>query len=271
MNHSSIHRLILASACCILTALLLSGCGSAEKSGGGSQKSEAKEAHDNHGAVASGATYQEGQGVALLEETSRSLGLELAEVAEHSVWPGIPLTAQIYRAASEVSRTYGKERQGNAYATALISPELASQLKMGQKLTFVTKNGTKAAREGIIWKIDTVQTSVLGRAEALLELPDANLSLAVGAFVEAQALVGVAPQKLTSIPKSAVLETSMGKYAFVKNGRHLLRTEIKTGGQNNNYIEVTEGLYEGDTIVVKPVEALYMIELRETKGGGHCH
>jgi hypothetical protein len=30
-------------------------------------------------------------------------------------------------------------------------------------------------------------------------------------------------------------------------------------------------LLEGDTVVTRPVQTLYLIELRATKGGGHSH
>lgn len=291
MNHSSIYRLILTTGFCILTTILFTSCGQKEKSGAGSQESESHnapedkpaaekpaaeskesaEGHDDHGSEAAGASYQEGKGIALLEETKKSLGLELAEVAEQSIWPNVRLTAQIYRSASEASRTYGHERQGNAYATSLVSQEMADQLKPGQKFAFVCKNSADANHEGVVLKIDRAQVPILGKAEALLELPDPDQSLAVGAFVEAEAPIGSAPQKMLSIPHSALLETSTGTYAFVQNGGFLLRTEIKTGARSKDTIEVTEGLYEGDTIAVKPVEALYLIELRTTKGGGHSH
>lgn len=273
MNHSSIHRLILTTGFCILTTLLFTNCGRKENAGVVSQnpEEEGKGGHDDHGSEAAGATYQEGKGIALLEETKKSLGLELADVGEQSVWPKVSLTAQVYRAASEASRTYGHERQGNAYATALVSQEMAVQLKPGQKFTFVCKNSADANHEGVVLKIDQAQVAILGKAEALLELPDPDQSLTVGAFVEAGVPIGSAPQKMLGIPHSALLETSTGTYAFVQNGGFLLRTEIKTGARNNDTIEVTEGLYEGDTIAVKPVEALYLIELRATKGGGHSH
>jgi hypothetical protein len=236
-----------------------------------SESRESTGGHEDHGAEAAGATYQEGKGIGLSEETRKSLGLELMEVGEREMWPSQTLTAQVYRSAAEASRTYGREREGNAYATALISKELATQFKPGQKLTFFSKDVADASHDGLIWKIDMAQVSVLGKAEALLELPDPDRSLAVGTFIEAQVPIGTTPQKWVSIPRSAVLETSTGSYAFVQNGSFLLRTEIKTGALTHEYIEITDGLYEGDTIAVKPVETLYLIELRATKGGGHCH
>jgi hypothetical protein len=284
MKYSSIHRFILNSIYLLLSSLLIIGCGEKHKDEDNhdhgnapavektaAESKESGGAHDDHGAETAGATYQEGKGISLLEETKKSLGLELAEVGEQSVWPMVKLTAQVYRSAAEPSKIYGPERQGYAYATALISKETVTQLKSGQKLSFAPKDSQDSNHEGIIQRIDMAQIPVLGKAEALLQLPDTDHSLTVGAFIEAQVPIGQAPQKLISIPRSALLETSTGTYAFVQNGSFLLRTEVKTGAQNNEYIEITEGLYEGDTIAVKPVETLYLIELRSTKGGGHCH
>jgi len=227
---------------------------------------EPAESHD-HASAGEGASYEEGKGITLSKETEESLGLELTEVEEKPIGSRHKLTAQVYRSATEASRKHGPERQGRAYATALIAKEVASQIRVGQKLTILSKEGP---REGTIWKIDLAQVPIIGKAEALLEVTDSG-SLAVGDFIEAELPIGPAGQKVVSIPLAAVLETSTGKFAFVRNGSCLLRTGIKTGAQDRDHIEVTDGLYEGDTIAVKPVEALYLIELRATKGGGHCH
>lgn len=219
----------------------------------------AADPHD-HGSEAAGASFQEGKGIALLDETKQAIGLELAEVTEQALQPSLNLTAQVYRAATESSRIYGQEQTGYAYATALVSPEAGAQLQPGQKFAL-----------GTVWKVDQTQLPVLGQVEVLLALPNAEKNLAVGAFIEVKIPLGTASQKVVSIPRTAVLQTATGTFAFVKNAGFLLRTEIKTGAENQEIVEVTEGLYEGDTIAVKPVEALYLIELRSTKGGGHCH
>jgi hypothetical protein len=46
---------------------------------------------------------------------------------------------------------------------------------------------------------------------------------------------------------------------------------VRTGAESSEYIEITDGLYAGDIVVSNPVEMLYLIELRATKGGGHSH
>lgn len=225
----------------------------------------------NHGAEAVGASYVEGKGIELIEETEKSIGLKLVEVGEESLWPEHVLNAQVYRAAGEASRKFGGERAGFAYATALIPKELAATLRLGQKIRCRSKENGDAILTGTVWKVDPAQVGIMGQAEALLELADPNQSLSVGTFVEAEAVLGSKASKVPGIPLSAVLTTATGSFAFVKNGDYLLRTEIKTGLKNQEFVEVTDGLYEGDTVAAEPVEALYLIELRATKGGGHCH
>ena len=87
--------------------------------------------HHDHGEEAAGARYAEGKGIALLDETKKAIGLELAEAEEREIAPIVPLEAQVYRAANEPSRP-GGEQSGSAYATALVSPALADNLKGGE-------------------------------------------------------------------------------------------------------------------------------------------
>jgi hypothetical protein len=107
--------------------------------------------------------------------------------------------------------------------------------------------------------------------EAILQIPDPRNTLKVGEFVSGSVVESGAEETVLTIPRSAVLETATGKFAFVQNGDYLLRTPITTGAENTDYAEITDGIYAGDVVATKPVETLYLIELRATKGGGHSH
>lgn len=250
---------------CLYLSVSLIGC--REKS---SDQAVSEKEHD-HGAEGEGATYQEGKGILLMKETEEALGVEILDLTEQMIQSKIHLTAQIYRSASESSKKQDGEKQGNAYATSLISPEIATKLTTKTKLHLLNSPINPSTLSGSLWKIVLAQDSGLEKSELLLEIPDADKTLAVGQFVEVNLLPDLAPTKKLAIPHSARLKTSTGSFAFVKNGEFLLRTEIKTGIENEEWIEILEGLYEGDQLAIKPVEALYMIELRATKGGGHCH
>lgn len=242
-------------------AAVLAGCGpkAAERSGeaGG---------HGHDGEVA-GADYAEGKGIALIDETSKAIGLELVEAEERSIVPVVPLEAQVYRAAREPSRV-GGEQTGFAYATALLNPALAEKLEGGEPATLSTRD---AGYDATVWMIDPVSKEAVNSVEAILRIPDPQNTLSVGAFVSGSVKESGAEQTVLTVPRSAVLETATGRFAFVRNGRHLLRTPVTVGAENAEYAEIIEGIYSGDVVAANPVETLYLIELRATKGGGHSH
>jgi hypothetical protein len=223
--------------------------------------------HHHHGQESAGARYAEGKGITLLDETKEAIGLELAEAEERKLAPVLPLEAQVYRAANEPTRP-GGEKTASAYATALVSLELAEKLKGGESGTFKTDDARYQAR---VWRIDLVSKDAVNSVEAILQIPDPGNTLAVGEFLSGSITEAGTEATVLTIPRSAVLETATGKFAFVQNGDYLLRTAVDTGVESPEYIEITDGLYPGDIVATKPVETLYLVELRLTKGGGHSH
>lgn len=262
-------KTILFYFLCSLSILTTVSCSKSEENKN-LQDNLSEETHAHEEPKGEGAIFQEGKGILLSNETQKAIGLELAEVKEETIQTDLSVTAQIYRTASETSRKHGRERSGFAYATAMLSPEMTRQITQGQKVIF--NLGEKdAPQEGIIWKLDETQLSLLEKIEILFELPDPKASLSVGDFIKIKISSTVASRKVLTIPNTAILEAATGTFAFVQNGDHLLRTETKIGTKGQNSSEIIDGLYEGDTLAVKPVEALYLIELRAVKGGGHCH
>jgi hypothetical protein len=259
---------LLAGAVC----LGLAACGptqpehSADDGHGHGETGEHGDHHD-HGEEAGGARYAEGKGITLLDETKKAIGLEVAEAEEREIAPIVPLEAQVYRAANEPSRP-GGEQSGSAYATALVNPALAEKLKGGEPATMTADNKSYQAR---IWRIDPVTKDAVNNVEVILQIPDPENTLRIGEFLSGSVTQSGAQQTALTVPRSAVLETATGKFAFVENGDYLLRTPVSTGAESTDYFEITDGLYEGDIVAGNPVETLYLIELRATKGGGHSH
>jgi hypothetical protein len=259
---------LLAGAVC----LSLAACGSkqpehsAEDGHGHGEGGERGDHHD-HGEEAAGARYAEGKGITLLEETKKAIGLELAEAVEREITPIVPLEAQVYRAANEPSRPDG-EQSGSAYATALVNPALAEKLKGGDPATLMADDRSYQAR---IWRTDAVTKDAVNNVEVILQMPDPENTLRIGEFLSGFVTQSGAQQTALTVPRSAVLETATGKFAFVENGDFLLRTPVSTGAESTDYIEITDGLYAGDIVASNPVETLYLVELRATKGGGHSH
>lgn len=201
--------------------------------------------------------FKAGKGVLLPEETRKAIGLEIVEVNEEKLIPQVTTQAEIYRAAND-----------SAYALALspVKADVARQINVGQPVN-LQPLGDSVPIRGKVIGLDSHGESFLGQTEVLLEVPDATKTYSIGTLFTVTFDVGEA-KSVTVVPKSAMLSASEGPFVYVVNGQHFLRTLIKIGGQNKDWIEVVDGLFSGDKIVSRPVETLWMTELRAVKGGG---
>jgi multidrug efflux pump subunit AcrA (membrane-fusion protein) len=216
-------------------ALLLSGCG---KSGETAAKSE----HGEGGAE--GVAFKEGRGLTFTPEIVKAIELEVREAEERPIAGELRLTGQVFRTVPDV------------LASVSLSPADAALL---QKQTFT---GAKLVR------VDRGGESANGRVDAVFALDRAPAPV-VGDFVSL--VLQAAPRTVLTVPRSALLDSAGGIFVYVVNGEFYLRTPVKVGARSADFVEITEGLYAGDSVVVTPVEQLRLIELRLTKGGGHSH
>lgn len=74
----------------------------------------------------------------------------------------------------------------------------------------------------------------------------------------------------TAVPLSALLRTVRGDFIYVANGAWFLRTPVVTGAADATHVEIKDGLYEGDTIVIRGVRALSLAEIQALNGGVGC-
>lgn len=82
--------------------------------------------------------------------------------------------------------------------------------------------------------------------------------------------VFAASAAVPAIPAEALLRTVKGDFVYVANGDWFLRTPVKTGAATTTHFEITDGLYEGDTIVIKGVRGLSLAEIQALNGGVGC-
>ena len=212
-----------------------------------------------------GASFKEGSGIQMGSKTKESIGLKTVEVEDRTTRRDIRFTAQVYREAREISQNQG-EPSGFAYASAWVDGTTADQLSTGTTLLIDGVNKTT----GIVMRADRTMVESGGPVEILIQIHDNVQVWKIGTFAYASS-VSDEGAAVTMIPISAVLETAYGPFAYVANGAFFTRTEISLGARYGDHIEITDGLYSGDEVVAQPVETLYLIELRATKGGGHSH
>jgi len=257
-------------ACGLIVAALATGCGrktanapksDAEKKLAGDGKAEAhKEGDgDKHGkeekgkdakgdehdaAEKAGVVFKEGRGLQLSPEIIKALGLTTVEAADRPLTTVANIGAQVFSTKPHV------------LATASMSKEEAERLEKqsftGAKITRVDRTGTSATKlVEVVFAVERTPAPQLGDFVTL-------------------ALAGE-PKTALAVPKSAILDSAKGTFAYVVNGEFYLRTAVKLGARSADHVEITDGLYAGDMVVVSPVDQLWLAELRLTKGGGHSH
>ena len=106
-----------------------------------------------------------------------------------------------------------------------------------------------------------------GHGVQLTKTARAFISLETGE-VASRAVSG--SSEVTAIPASALLRTVKGDFVYVANGEWFLRTPVVIGATDASHVEIKDGLYEGDTIVVKGVPGLSLAEIQALNGGVGC-
>ena len=239
--------------CCqfIFIAVAITACGKRESS-------EIKKEE------AVGVTFKAGKGLRISDETKKILSLEIVETSAQKLAAEFTASVQVYGHGDSFSEM--SPDGTNAYATGFINAEQAHQVKSEQAVALHLAAHPESTIQGKVVRLDPFTESALHQTEALIEIPDDRRQFTIGTTLEA---VFTAQEALTVtvIPRSAVLKTSEGAFAYVVNGDYFFRTAIKTGAENADFVEVKEGLYSGDQIVKQPVLTLWIAELQAIKGG----
>jgi hypothetical protein len=199
-------------------------------------------------------SFKEGKGLSLSEETRRFIGLEIAEVSERKLAGQVTTEVQVYQTASN-----------SIHASGLISREQAKLLQPGQSALLETKDGKSG--NGKLVRVDEQIQSASGQAELIVEISGAQY--ARGTFLTAT-FSAAKKETVTVIPRSALLRAAEGDFVYAVNGDHLTRTAVKVGADSGDFVEIMDGLYSGDKVAVKPVQTLWLTELRFVKGGAAC-
>lgn len=228
----------------LFAALALAGC--QPKSG----ESAAGEA-----SVEIGPKYSAKSGLHVPDDTRRSLGLKTVEVTEQKVPAALDVQLRVYHEGEE-----------SILASATVTPDEAKPLKRGQAV-HARANGANLI--GSVTSVDDRLQKATGMAEVLVELARTNGAASVGAFLSASVALE-SEATVVSIPRAALLECSDGHSVYTVSGESFVRTSVKVGAMAGDLVEIKDGLYAGDQVVLQPVMSLWMTELAAVKGGQAC-
>ncbi len=268
----------------LTTALVFAGCGHKEDDHhdhghghghghGDGHDSDAHEAHGKgagHGPAGGGpaasASFQAGKGILLTEETRKLLDVEAAVVTQQKLANQIRLTVQVFGEKHHHLLNPEDHTGCDVHGSGFVAHEVASDVKTGQPVQVL--RGTNRPIGGVVLAVQ--KALALGETEVVVGFSNATGALLSGEFVPARIPL-VSEEAVLTIPQSALLRTSEGAFVYVVNGEAYLRTAVKVRAEADGWVEVVEGLSPGVRVVTRPVETLWLIELRATKGGGHSH
>ena len=131
----------------------------------------------------------------------------------------------------------------------------AIKLKIGMPAEVMTEVLKGTVFEGDIKLINPRIDVQTGTVKVTVEVLDESLSLKPGMFVEVRIAIGMKENVLV-IPRKAILYKQNKTYVFVLNRNQAFQREVLLGLLEEDHVEVTSGLNEGEVIVVIGVEGL---------------
>jgi len=247
----------------LIAGSLLAGCGHKEGDGHDHGK-EASHGHQEESP--SGASFKPAKGVIVTEETRRLLGLEVADFTERKLPNQIQLTVQVFGEKHHHLPDQVGHAGCDVHGSGFLVANTAAVVKAGQPVNVF--KGPDSELGGVVLAVQ--KAPALGESEIIIGVSNAATTLKPGEFVPARInLPG--DEAVAAVPQSALLRTSEGTFVYAVNGDAYFRTAVKTGREADGWVEITDGLFAGDRVVTQPVQTLWLIELRATKGGGHSH
>lgn len=251
-----IAALVLSSAMAALVIL----CGCQQKH---AQTDDSADEHHNHDHPAEeGVTFKEGKGLHVPPETAQFIGLLIEEVGEKAIGSSINFNGHVYQHSSA-----GKGNDREALASGYISASNAALLKAGQEAKI--NSSSDGGFEGQVLRIDSNGKTNSSRVEVLVGIKDPEGKLTVGSLINAT--LSLSKEKNgTVVPQEAILRTAEGNFVYTLSGDRFVRAPVKVGGRDASHVQITDGLYAGDQVVVRPVMTLWLAELQSIRGGQAC-
>lgn len=233
---------------------LLAGCG---------HKEDSAQAHEEE--APAGASFKAGQGVSLTDETRKILGVQSDDVAERKLPKELRFTVQVFGEKHHPSGNPQDHSGCDVQGSGVLPTDAAAVVRAGQSVQL--RHGTNAPLIGVVLAVQPALSP--GESEIVVGVSNAMALLKPGEFVAASlSLPG--GEAVMAVPQAAVLRTVEGAFVFAGNGGAYARTAVKTGAEADGFVEITDGLLAGDQMVTNGVAALWLVELRATKGGAGC-
>jgi membrane fusion protein, multidrug efflux system len=131
-----------------------------------------------------------------------------------------------------------------------------TEVKKGQNVLLTNYTLPGDTLKGTVTELSPAISTETRTFSGIIDVDNPELKLRPGMFVKAD-IVTAEKDSTIVIPKDIIMSGNRGKYVFVV-GRNSAADDrwITTGIENQNFVEVLEGLQENDRLIVKGFETL---------------
>lgn len=131
-----------------------------------------------------------------------------------------------------------------------------SEVKLGQEVLVTNYTIVEDTLTGVVSELSPMISSETRTFSGKLLINNPDLKLRPGMFVKTD-IITAQKDSVIVIPKDIILSGNRGKYVFVV-GRNSAADDrrITTGIENQDYVEITEGLAKNDRLIIKGFETL---------------
>lgn len=134
--------------------------------------------------------------------------------------------------------------------TANVLEKDISLVKPGMKVRIRTEAFPERSFEGRIARINSALDLATRTLQTEIHIPNTGGMLRPGMFAKIEIALSTRAGTLT-IPKVAVIEEGKDRAVFVVENNYALRKPIVTGVEQEDKVEVLQGINEGDRVVIK--------------------
>lgn len=130
-----------------------------------------------------------------------------------------------------------------------------ADITLGQEALITNYTIEEDTLKGVVSELSPAISTETRTFKGKLTIDNPELLLRPGMFVKADIIVA-SKDSTVVIPKDIILSSNRGKTVYVIDRSQARERRIQTGIENQDYIEVTEGLTVNDQLVIKGYETL---------------
>lgn len=188
-----------------------------------------------------------------------SAEIRLAKMNVVAPFPGVIVELTYYTNGTRVAsgqKLVSLMSYDKMYVDINLPEKNISEIKLGQKVLVTNYTITQDTLTGVVSELSPMISAETRTFGGRLMVDNPELKLRPGMFVKTD-IITAQKDSVVVIPKSVILSGNRGKYVFVV-GRNSAADDrrISTGIENQDYIEITEGLAKNDRLIIKGFETL---------------